>query len=162
MQVPHKFSGFFLAAEKELSLNRPELQGNNGGNASAASNAVTQTSSIPKSEIQVNWIAPPAGSGCIAIRATVVEHRDVWYMDDGPLSKIFCEDEADSVDTQPPVLKECCACDEAKYELTFEGLWSRHTHPKDFPSNGWLTRFSDVIGFAYCGLPVLGVRTGCE
>lgn len=167
MQVPHKFSGFFLAAERELSLNRPELQGAGGGNglhnvgtfhllgdaltkfSERCPNAVTQTSSIPKSEIQVNWIAPPAGSGCIAIRATVVEHRDVWYMDDGPLSKIFCEDEADSVDTQPPVLKECCACDEAKYELTFEGLWSRHTHPKDFPSNGWLTRFSDVIGASH-------------
>lgn len=154
MQVPHKFSGFFLAAEKELSLNRPEMQNNNGNGgglhnvgtfhllgdaltkfSERCPNAVTQTSSIPKSEIQVNWIAPAAGSGCIAIRATVVEHRDVWYMDDGPLSKIFCEDEADSVDTQPPVLKECCACDEAKYELTFEGLWSRHTHPKDFPSN---------------------------
>lgn len=45
-------------------------------------------------------------------------------------------------------MEECCACDEAKYELTFEGLWSRHTHPKDFPSNGWLTRFSDV-SFVY-------------
>jgi hypothetical protein len=34
-------------------------------------------------------------------------------------------------------------------QLTFEGLWSRHTHPKDFPSNGWLTRFSDVIGASH-------------
>ena len=33
--------------------------------------------------------------------------------------------------------------------MTFEGLWSRHTHPKDFPSNGWLTRFSDVIGASH-------------
>ncbi|XP_053683721.1 spondin-1-like [Sabethes cyaneus] len=164
MQVPHKFSGFFLAAEKELSLIRPDQPINGDlhtvgtfhllGDAQTkfserCPNAVTQTSSIPKSEIQVNWIAPPAKSGCIAIRATVVEHRDVWYMDDGPLSKVLCEDEADSVDTQPAVLKECCACDEAKYELTFEGLWSRHTHPKDFPSNGWLTRFSDVIGASH-------------
>ncbi|XP_055530253.1 spondin-1 [Wyeomyia smithii] len=164
MQVPHKFSGFFLAAEKEMSLIRPD-QSLNGDPHTVGTfhllgdgqtkfsercpNAVTQTSSIPKSEIQVNWVAPPARSGCIAIRATVVEHRDVWYMDDGPLSKILCEDEADSVDTQPAVLKECCACDEAKYELTFEGLWSRHTHPKDFPSNGWLTRFSDVIGASH-------------
>lgn len=30
--------------------------------------------------------------------------------------------------------------------MTFEGLWSRNTHPKDFPSNSWLTRFSDIIG----------------
>jgi hypothetical protein len=34
-------------------------------------------------------------------------------------------------------------------QLTFEGLWSRHTHPKDFPSNNWLTKFSDVIGASH-------------
>ena len=38
-------------------------------------------------------------------------------MDDGPLSKTFCEDEADSIDTQPSVVNPCCACDEAKYEV---------------------------------------------
>lgn len=27
----------------------------------------------------------------------------------------------------------CCACDVAKYELTFVGNWSRETHPNDFP-----------------------------
>lgn len=35
------------------------------------------------------------------------------------------------------------------FQVTFEGLWSRNTHPKDFPSNGWLTRFSDVIGASH-------------
>lgn len=33
--------------------------------------------------------------------------------------------------------------------MTFEGLWSRHTHPKDFPTSGLLTRFSDVIGASH-------------
>jgi hypothetical protein len=33
--------------------------------------------------------------------------------------------------------------------VTFEGLWSRHTHPKDFPINGFLTKFSDVIGASH-------------
>lgn len=31
----------------------------------------------------------------------------------------------------------------------FEGLWSRHTHPKDFPTNEWLTHFSDIIGASH-------------
>ncbi|XP_026469227.1 spondin-1-like isoform X2 [Ctenocephalides felis] len=104
---------------------------------------------MPKSEIQVMWTAPPAGSGCVVFRATVLEVRDVWYMDDGPLSRTLCEDSQDSLDLQPSVVDPCEACDEAKYEVTFEGLWSRHTHPKDFPSNGWLTRFSDVIGASH-------------
>lgn len=89
-------------------------------------------------------------------------------MDDDQLSKKFCEDEAESVDTQPSIVHPCNACEEAKYEvllvyipyllynnikmflqLTFEGLWSRHTHPKDFPSNGWSTKFSDIIGASH-------------
>lgn len=103
-------------------------------------------------------------------RSTIIEHRDIWFMDDGALSKTLCEDEADSYDLEPLILPECKACDEAKYELTFEGLWSRNTHPKDFPDDGllstflsisqnfdliffslkgWLTKFSDVIGASH-------------
>jgi spondin-1 len=82
-------------------------------------------------------------------KSTVIEHREVWYSDDGALSIKLCEDQADTGDTQPIALPVCTACNEAKYELTFEGLWSRHTHPKDFPDNGWLTKFSDVIGSSH-------------
>lgn len=39
---------------------------------------VTHTSAIPKTDVQVLWTAPPAGSGCVVFRATVIEHRDVW------------------------------------------------------------------------------------
>lgn len=98
--------------------------------------------------MQITWTAPPKNSGCVIFKATVIEHRDVWYMDEGSLSKIFCEEDIDLADSQSTVLEECRACDEAKYELTFEGLWSRNTHPKDFPSNG-LTKFSDVIGASH-------------
>ena len=38
-------------------------------------NTVTQTSSVAKSEIQVLWTAPPAGSGCVAFKAMVVENK---------------------------------------------------------------------------------------
>lgn len=68
---------------------------------------------------QVSWTAPEAGSGCVTFRATVIEHRDVWYMDDGPLSKDFCEDEDVQEDFITNVLEECCACYEAKYEVYF-------------------------------------------
>lgn len=46
---------------------------------------------------------------------------------------------------------KCCACDEAKYELVFEGLWSRYTHPDDFPEEYWLAHFSDIIGASHSG-----------
>ncbi|KAJ9594398.1 hypothetical protein L9F63_014188, partial [Diploptera punctata] len=161
MQSPQKFTGFMLVVEASNGYLPSWADGYMKGQPSpyedfigrkvgtfslfgdaltkfsdTCPNAVMQTSSIPKSEIQVLWTAPAHNSGCVVFRATVVENRDNWFMDDGPLSR-------------PEVMTHCCACDEAKYEVTFEGLWSRHTHPKDFPSNGWLTRFSDVIGASH-------------
>lgn len=112
-------------------------------------NAVVQTSNSPKSEIQVLWTAPPAGSGCVRFRGMVQESRETWYMDDGELTKELCEEVQETFDLQPETILDCCACDEAKYEVTFEGLWSRQTHPKDFPANEWLTHFSDIIGASH-------------
>ncbi|KAG8250042.1 Spondin-1 [Homalodisca vitripennis] len=164
-QVPQKFTGFMLVVEPQnpspLRIHstrdvtpRPvglfQLYGDTLTKFSPnCPNMVTHTSSMPKPEIQVRWTAPPPGSGCVIFRATVIEHRDVWYQDDGPLSKMLCEEQQENQNMQPEVMEYCCACDEAKYEVTFEGLWSRHTHPKDFPSNSWLTRFSDVIGASH-------------
>ncbi|XP_044594539.1 spondin-1-like isoform X2 [Cotesia glomerata] len=112
-------------------------------------NSVSETSNIPKEEIAVAWTSPPEGSGCILIRATVMETPDTWYMDDGGVARTVCPDPKAIEDDPGPVLPTCCACDEAKYEVTFEGLWSRNTHPKDFPSKGWMIRFSDVIGASH-------------
>lgn len=56
----------------------------------------------------------------IFCRATVVEGKDVWYQDDGPLSKILCEDVQENHDEQPIALEICCACDEAKYEVRYK------------------------------------------
>ena len=47
------------------------------------------------------------------------------------------------------VIPMCTACNEAKYELIFEGIWSRHTHPNDFPVDEWRTRFSKLIGASH-------------
>ena len=30
-----------------------------------------------------------------------------------------------------------------------QGLWSRETHPRDFPSSEWLLHFSDLIGASH-------------
>ncbi|CAG9762897.1 unnamed protein product [Ceutorhynchus assimilis] len=111
--------------------------------------AVVETDNQPKAEIQFLWVAPAKNSGCIKFKATVVESVDIWYSEDGDLSKILCEEAPDTDDTQPKILKNCCTCDEAKYEVTFEGLWSRNTHPKDFPTGSKITRFSDIIGASH-------------
>lgn len=80
-------------------------------------NVITHTSETAKDEIYVNWTAPGPGNGCVTFRATIIEHRDFWYMDGGGLSKDFCED-TDAVNDYV-TLPECCACNEAKYEVGF-------------------------------------------
>lgn len=63
------------------------------------------------------WVAPPKGSGCVRLSAMIYEGRDAWYSDAGGLTKIICEEKPDKV---KKVLNddECCACDEAKYNVS--------------------------------------------
>ncbi|KAG9511009.1 Spondin-1 [Fragariocoptes setiger] len=63
-------------------------------------------------------------------------------------SNIYC-DRRHQAFADYPVLEQCCACDEAKYELVFEGLWSKYTHPKDFPTNHWLAHLGDIVGASH-------------
>lgn len=156
-----KFIGFMLIVEPKEIRNdisaRPDLGSFQlFGDAMCkyseeCPNAIVHASFIPKQDIQVMWKAPQAGTGCVVFKATVQENRELWYMDEGGLIRELCEEEQENQDEQPEIIEECCACDEAKYELTFEGLWSRHTHPKDFPTNEWLTHFSDIIGASHTG-----------
>ncbi len=74
-------------------------------------NTVSEADDFPKTEIQVMWVAPAAGSGCVAMRAMVYEESQSWYADDGKLTKIICENTEKRA-------AECCACDEAKYNVS--------------------------------------------
>ncbi|XP_058804419.1 spondin-1 isoform X2 [Phymastichus coffea] len=110
-------------------------------------NTVSEVSDYPKTEVQVMWRAPPAGSGCVIFTAMVMENSHRWFAEDSKLSKTFCEmstNETESLDEL-----RCCACDDAKYKLVLEGLWSSKTHPKDFPEQVWLTHFSDLVGASH-------------
>ncbi|XP_012263260.2 spondin-1 [Athalia rosae] len=108
-------------------------------------NTVSEASDYPKSEIQVMWKAPAAGSGCVVFSAMIFESFDRWYAEDGNLTKPFCE--ISELEAAKELNEErCCACDDAKYSIIFEGIWSNSTHPKDFPFSLWLTHFSDLIG----------------
>ncbi|XP_023306152.2 spondin-1 [Lucilia cuprina] len=108
-------------------------------------NTVAEADDLPKTEIQVMWVAPEAGSGCVSLSAMVYEGPRSWFSDDGQLTQVICEKKPDATTVQ----KECCACDEAKYSFVFEGIWSNETHPKDFPFTVWLTHFSDIVGASH-------------
>uniref|UniRef100_A0A1B6CP24 Spondin-1 n=1 Tax=Clastoptera arizonana TaxID=38151 RepID=A0A1B6CP24_9HEMI len=106
-------------------------------------NTISEVKEDLKKQIEVIWTAPKRGSGCVVLRSMVYIDGYRWYADDGQLSLTICEVTETTV---KPKSVQCCACDEAKYKLIFEGLWSASTHPKDFPFSLWLTHFSDVIG----------------
>lgn len=96
-------------------------------------------------------MAPPSGSGCVTFKASVKWDSSMWAKDVGGLSLSLCEvaveehADVDGVEINDP----CCACEEAKYEVTFEGLWSEETHPNNFPQGKWLLHFSDIIGASH-------------
>ncbi|XP_015593470.1 spondin-1 [Cephus cinctus] len=110
-------------------------------------NTISEMTDYPKSEVQVMWRAPPTGSGCVVFSAMVMEGSGNWYAEDGTLKKTLCEKTPNNDRSIRD--DECCACDEAKYSLTLEGIWSNETHPRDFPISRWLTHFSDLIGASH-------------
>lgn len=76
---------------------------------------IESTNANTKVRVSVGWVAP--NGGCVLIKAAVLQHRSVWYIDDGFLTKRICAEEIDEVNSQTPALDVCCACDEAKYEV---------------------------------------------
>uniref|UniRef100_A0A3B3QN85 Spondin-1 n=1 Tax=Paramormyrops kingsleyae TaxID=1676925 RepID=A0A3B3QN85_9TELE len=109
--------------------------------------AVTESTPRRRTRIQVFWMAPPAGSGCVILKASIVQKRIIYFQDEGSLTKRMCEKESLLGEaTEKPIL-ECCACGTAKYRLTFYGNWSEKMHPKDYPrrANHW----SAIIGASH-------------
>ncbi|KAG7467911.1 hypothetical protein MATL_G00137220 [Megalops atlanticus] len=109
--------------------------------------AVTESTPRRRTRIQVFWTAPPAGSGCVILKASIVQKRIIYFQDEGSLTARMCEKESLSGEAMEKPLLECCACGTAKYRLTFYGNWSEKVHPKDYPrrANHW----SALIGASH-------------
>ncbi|XP_026746917.1 spondin-1-like isoform X2 [Trichoplusia ni] len=117
--------------------------------------AVDNATAHPKTEVQVIWNAPSSiKDACIRLCARVGPTPAVgggggggWSM----LVRELCSAPAapPNFAKLPPIVEPCCACDEAKYEVTFECLWSRNTHPREFPPESARAHFGDVIGASH-------------
>ncbi|XP_045769011.1 spondin-2-like [Maniola jurtina] len=114
-------------------------------------NTVIQRDVTAKTSVQVEWIAPPKDNKCVTIYAVLAVMPDVWYSFVEPLSKTVCEDRRNMEDMQPMENANCEACEDAQYLLTFEGIWSSHTHPQMFPNYELAVspHFSDVVGASH-------------
>ncbi|XP_026732554.1 spondin-1-like isoform X2 [Trichoplusia ni] len=111
--------------------------------------SVEQAMSSHKTSVEVYWQAPSSGNGCVTLRAMVAVNNEVWFEDGGPLTQKLCEDMRQPDDVAPQLNYECGVCDEAKYELTFTGIWSRNTHPYLYPENDWVPKYSDLVGASH-------------
>lgn len=126
----HRYISFILALENEDGdynynddLGRFELSDTIETRFSPnCINMVENTNTNPKTHMHLTWVAPTnPESGCVLIRATVLQHREVWHMDDGGLTRRICPETTDDVESQPSatsVEAPCCACDEARYEVS--------------------------------------------
>ncbi|XP_075974404.1 uncharacterized protein LOC142975449 isoform X6 [Anticarsia gemmatalis] len=122
--------------------------------------SVEQSMTSSKSSVEVYWQAPYSGNGCVSLRAMVAENDALWFEDGGPLTKKLCEDMRQPDDVAPLVNSNCGVCDEAKYELTFEGIWSRNTHPYLYPENDWRPKYSDLVGASHMEDYILWIPGG--
>ncbi|KAM4018565.1 spondin-1 isoform 2-T2 [Anomaloglossus baeobatrachus] len=106
--------------------------------------AVTESTPRRRTRIQVFWTAPPSGTGCIILKASIVQKKIIYFQDEGSLTKRMCEQDSTIDGENEKAIPDCCACGTAKYRLTFFGNWSEKTHPKDYPrrANHW----SAIIG----------------
>lgn len=106
--------------------------------------AVTESTPRRRTRIHVFWTAPPVGTGCVILKASIVQKRIIYFQDEGSLTKKLCEQDSSFEGVTDKPILDCCACGTAKYRLTFYGNWSEKTHPKDYPrrANHW----SAIIG----------------
>uniref|UniRef100_A0AAY5EYS2 Spondin-1 n=1 Tax=Electrophorus electricus TaxID=8005 RepID=A0AAY5EYS2_ELEEL len=151
---PSFFRGFILLALREGR--EGDVPGDFAGNfkiidegdtrfMNACPLAVTETMPRRRTRMQVLWTAPPAGSGCVVLRARITQKKSVHSFDEGSLFRKLCE--KDPLHTTEKPLQDCCACGTAKYRLAFYGNWSEKVHPKDYPrrANHW----SALIGASH-------------
>ncbi|XP_037298368.1 spondin-2-like [Manduca sexta] len=112
-------------------------------------NTIMESDITAKNFVEVLWRAPDKENKCVTVFAVVAVKPNVWYSYEGPLSKRLCEDTRKADDMQPLENDNCRVCEDARYQLTFEGLWSYNTHMQIFPENVDLARFSDVVGASH-------------
>ncbi|XP_076079810.1 spondin-1-like isoform X3 [Mytilus galloprovincialis] len=149
------------AKDEKLTLGAPKISWESQvkTDSDCDHTVITHHYLMRKKGLEFKWQAPEKGSGCVEFRATVVEAPEIWFKDDGNLTKVICED----VPAMAPLgdgtgehrsepRSTCCACGNARYHMHFKGIWSRQTHPKHFPLKEERTRllhWSSIVGASH-------------
>ncbi|XP_063616135.1 spondin-2-like isoform X1 [Cydia splendana] len=117
-------------------------------------NTVENIDNTGKMEVSVHWLSPSSSSPLpiaskVRIRAMVAENARAWYV--GPnLDIVLTKDNERPLDMPQYDAKETCnLCSEARYEVIFEGQWSKLTHPQQFPTNMDKNAYSYMVGASH-------------
>ncbi|KAF1766471.1 hypothetical protein GCK72_006428 [Caenorhabditis remanei] len=103
-----------------------------------------------KTSVHMMWKAPEVSTGCVMFRASVIETKYVWFTEAEGLTLKFCVQQGTQIlKAVDDPSATCCACDIAQYDLEFTGIWSKNTHPKDYPTLEHLTHFTDMLGSSH-------------
>ncbi|KAM3962091.1 spondin-2 [Aphomia sociella] len=114
--------------------------------------SVENTDSSDKYRIEIHWKSPMQNdvSQKIRLRAMVAENEEVWYTGDEDLIVMMEKDSQPPLDSPPyPATEHCNLCSEARYEVIFQGRWSRLKHPYHYPSKPDENGYSHMIGASH-------------
>ncbi|XP_075984849.1 spondin-2-like isoform X2 [Anticarsia gemmatalis] len=115
-------------------------------------NSVEAAKSTDKSDIEIHWVSPKQSEvkdHKVRIRVTVAENNEAWYEGEN-LTLVLYKDNKKSPDSPPyPPRKTCNLCSEARYEVIFNGKWSRVAHPRFYPSKPDENGYSHMIGASH-------------
>ncbi|KAG7309256.1 hypothetical protein JYU34_005195 [Plutella xylostella] len=114
-------------------------------------NTVENADNTDKHQIEVHWVSPKHSDSDqrIRLRAMVAENEEVWYV--GTNLTITLQKDINKPIDSPPLQAsdECKLCSEARYEVIFQGVWSRATHPRHYPNKPDENGYSFMIGASH-------------
>ncbi|XP_060806082.1 spondin-2 [Amyelois transitella] len=116
--------------------------------------SVENTDNSNKYKIEIHWISPKPSdiNQEVRLRAMVAENEEVWYSGegDGNLTVLIKKDSSRAIDSPPTEPNPTCnLCSEARYEVIFEGKWSRLKHPYHYPSKPDENGYSHMVGASH-------------
>ncbi|XP_059051805.1 spondin-2-like [Achroia grisella] len=114
--------------------------------------SVENTDSSDKYRIEIHWISPKQSyvSQKVRLRAMVAENEEVWYTGGDDLIVMMEKDSHPPLDSPPyPASQTCELCSEARYEVIFQGHWSRLKHPYHYPSKPDENGYSHMVGASH-------------
>ncbi|XP_050672432.1 spondin-2-like isoform X2 [Leptidea sinapis] len=114
-------------------------------------NSVENTDNSDKYKVEIHWVSPKQNDRkqTVRLRAMVAENSEVWYTGEN-LTIILEKDNRKPLDSPPYSPTDTCnLCSEARYEVIFNGRWSRMTHPRYYPSRPDDNGYSYMVGASH-------------